>query len=176
MNRGYVYILSNPSMPGLVKIGKTTRTPAERASELYQTGVPEPFDVYAALYTPDCQELELMVHNDLCEDRRSDDREFFGIEPEDAYEALKACQKYQLEEWLYVFSRDMCLMPEFMRKLEHKVDQLSNLSGINPQSIAYILCEVQVEELMPASDRLHALWCKREAADNAILINEENRG
>ena len=37
---GYVYILTNPSMPGLVKVGKTTNTPNQRMSELHSTGVP----------------------------------------------------------------------------------------------------------------------------------------
>lgn len=33
-NRGYIYVLANSAMPDLVKVGKTTRTPAERAAEL----------------------------------------------------------------------------------------------------------------------------------------------
>ena len=32
-DNGYVYVLMNPQMENLVKIGKTTRTPAERAKE-----------------------------------------------------------------------------------------------------------------------------------------------
>jgi hypothetical protein len=39
--RGYIYVLTNPNMPGLVKIGYTQRLPRERANDLSRaTGVP----------------------------------------------------------------------------------------------------------------------------------------
>jgi hypothetical protein len=42
--QGFVYILSNKKMPGLVKIGCTTRPVVERTAELNSmTGVPAPF-------------------------------------------------------------------------------------------------------------------------------------
>src|SRR3954466_7359261 len=45
-NPGFVYILINPSLPGLVKIGKTTRSSESRAMELSApTGLPTPFIV-----------------------------------------------------------------------------------------------------------------------------------
>ena len=37
--------MSNPAMPGLLKVGFTTDTPDVRARELYTTGVPLPFKV-----------------------------------------------------------------------------------------------------------------------------------
>ena len=45
MNEGTVYVLSNPAMPVMVKIGKTTRNVEFRLSDLYSTGVPLPFNV-----------------------------------------------------------------------------------------------------------------------------------
>ena len=43
-DKGYVYVLVNPSMEGYVKIGKTKRKPEVRVQELSQaTGVPTPF-------------------------------------------------------------------------------------------------------------------------------------
>ena len=41
---GYVYILSNPAMPGLLKIGYTERDVQERVKELSNTGIPSPFE------------------------------------------------------------------------------------------------------------------------------------
>lgn len=45
-----VYLLTNPAMPGLVKIEKTTSyDPKVRMGELYSTGVPVPFECAKAL-------------------------------------------------------------------------------------------------------------------------------
>lgn len=42
---GIVYLLTNACMPGIVKIGKTTRKDLlQRMKELYTTGVPVPFE------------------------------------------------------------------------------------------------------------------------------------
>jgi hypothetical protein len=50
--RGYIYVLSNPSMPGIVKVGRTFREPRARAAELSaSTGVPTPFKIEATVYT-----------------------------------------------------------------------------------------------------------------------------
>ena len=44
-NKGIVYVLTNSVMPGLVKIGMTTRLDIDtRMKELYSTGVPVPFE------------------------------------------------------------------------------------------------------------------------------------
>lgn len=41
---GYVYVLKNDYMPGLVKIGMTVRDDyRDRLNDLYTTGVPVPF-------------------------------------------------------------------------------------------------------------------------------------
>jgi len=45
MEYGIVYLLTNPVMPGVVKIGMTTREDMDaRMRELYSTGVPVPFE------------------------------------------------------------------------------------------------------------------------------------
>ena len=45
MEYGIVYLLTNPVMPGLVKIGMTTQEDIDkRMKELYTTGGPVPFE------------------------------------------------------------------------------------------------------------------------------------
>lgn len=74
---GYIYILINPSMPGLIKIGRTLRDSRMRARELSSTGVPTPFQVAFELFTKQHEALEAMIHNELNDFRVSTSREFF---------------------------------------------------------------------------------------------------
>ena len=77
---GYIYILSNPSMPGILKIGKTERCPEERISELSSvTGIPTEFVLEYKVHVPDCDIAEKKVHEFLRTFRVSNNREFFKI-------------------------------------------------------------------------------------------------
>ena len=63
-NEGIIYILSNPAMPGLVKIGKTTNLD-DRMSSLYSTGVPVPFHCMYAKRVKNYSEVEKKLHSGL---------------------------------------------------------------------------------------------------------------
>lgn len=88
MGCGFVYILVNEAMPGLVKIGKTKRMPTERSIELFTTGVPQPFVVKFALFTGDMNRLESDIHYELSDCRVSSSREFFRIGEDEAIKSL----------------------------------------------------------------------------------------
>ena len=84
---GIVYLLTNPYMPGLVKIGMTTRDYIDaRMKELYTTGVPVPFECYFACVVnqKDCVDIEKALHKAFAPQRVNDNREFFKIHPEQA--------------------------------------------------------------------------------------------
>jgi len=49
--KGLVYVLTNPAMPRLVKIGQTTDKITSRMNELNTTGVPLPFECLFACVT-----------------------------------------------------------------------------------------------------------------------------
>lgn len=89
MSAGYVYVLSNRSMPGMVKIGKTARKPATRATELYASGVPTPFIIEATIKTPDMDTTERAVHALLSAQRVNQNREFFRATIPQAVAALR---------------------------------------------------------------------------------------
>ncbi|WP_249594314.1 GIY-YIG nuclease family protein [Peribacillus frigoritolerans] len=91
--KGYIYVLINPSLEGLVKIGKTTRDPLTRVNELSSaTGIPTPFTlVYKEMFS-DCTKAENMIHRVLEErgHRVSSNREFFNIP---VYEVISLIQE-----------------------------------------------------------------------------------
>lgn len=87
---GYVYVLSNPAMPGLVKIGRSIRSGAIRRQALYQTGVPDPFVLEFEIYAPNHDVLEAVVHERLDARRNNPGREFFRCEVAEAFEAILA--------------------------------------------------------------------------------------
>ena len=88
---GWVYILTNEALPGMVKIGLTTRTPTERAGELTAaSGVPLPFVVAWARAVSDCAYVEAAVHRMLDDRRVSGKREFFRVDPQTARQVIEA--------------------------------------------------------------------------------------
>ena len=89
---GYVYVMINPSLEGMVKIGKTTRDPNERVKELSSaTGVPTPFILIYYKKFNNCHLAEEMIHQLLQEQgyRVSDNREFFKMSPTDAIRVIQ---------------------------------------------------------------------------------------
>lgn len=89
---GIVYLLVNECMPGLVKIGKTSRLNLEkRMKELFSTGVPLPFKCAHACRVKlmHMDELERALHCAFAPDRVNENREFFRISPEQVKPILK---------------------------------------------------------------------------------------
>jgi hypothetical protein len=65
--RGWVYIIVNKSMPGLVKVGYTDRSPNMRAAELAGTGMPTPYSVAYSAQLPAARNVEQRVHRKLAD-------------------------------------------------------------------------------------------------------------
>jgi hypothetical protein len=76
---GWVYVLKNPYMKGIYKVGMTTRRRLDsRVNEIWMsTGVPAPFEVVYAKRTRTPAKLERDVHIKLQRWRVHERREFF---------------------------------------------------------------------------------------------------
>jgi hypothetical protein len=79
MRIGFVYVMINPALRGLVKIGLSERTPEQRAKELRGTGVPDDFIVIYYELVTDCNFVEKRLHARFDEYRHQPNREFFRI-------------------------------------------------------------------------------------------------
>ena len=86
----WVYVLSNASQPGLLKIGYTKNTPDERARQISNaTGVALPYKVEWAFHCYDGFGLEQEVHHKLDSYRVNNNREFFQISLEEAKKTVE---------------------------------------------------------------------------------------
>ena len=118
-----IYVLTNPAMPGLVKIGKTTQQEVdERMKQLYGTGVPVPFDCAFACQVKDAHEVEKALHFAFGNMRVNPNREFFRIETERVVAVLKLLKVDDITA-------------EFEEKIESEVDQADKQSAQNLKDI-----------------------------------------
>jgi hypothetical protein len=63
---GYIYVMRNPTMPGLLKIGFTCGSVERRRRELSgATGVPQEFTMEYFQLTEDAEETETRAHGEL---------------------------------------------------------------------------------------------------------------
>ena len=87
---GIVYVLTNPAMPDMVKIGMTNRDTIDaRMKELFNTSVPLPFECEYACKVSDSEKVEKALHMAFHPYRIHAQREFFKINPEQAIAILK---------------------------------------------------------------------------------------
>ena len=85
--RGWVYIISNEAMPGLLKVGFTLKDPSLRARELEGTGVPHPFVVDYEILVENPRALEQSIHKKLA--NFHEQKEWFRCTLSEAVEAVR---------------------------------------------------------------------------------------
>jgi len=93
----WLYIMSNETMPNLLKIGFTNKTPDKRAKQLSRsTGVPLEFKVEYAFKCFNSQQLESEIHRYLLSSRINTNREFFEISLEEAKRVVDTLGQHYL--------------------------------------------------------------------------------
>lgn len=89
---GWVYVITNKAMPGLVKVGFTLKNdPKERAKELRHTGSPYEYEVEYAIKVENPKYLEKMVHLLLGGNRAG--KEWFKTTVNDAVLKIESASK-----------------------------------------------------------------------------------
>jgi hypothetical protein len=80
--RGWIYIITNKAMPGLLKIGYSTKDPVLRADELANTGSPHRYLVEYDALVSDPHSVEQKIHRALAS--KNEGKEWFRCEVDDA--------------------------------------------------------------------------------------------
>lgn len=106
MNYGFIYMLANPCMPGIYKIGKTDRSPRQRCLEISSaTACPQEFEVLFYMEVDNALMVERETHQCFAEFRINHSREFFKVCPTEVYDRLVFL--HMCTEWV---SPDMLLL------------------------------------------------------------------
>lgn len=85
--RGWIYVLVNPALEGLVKIGFSTKDPALRVRELSTTGVPRSYEIAFDALVDNPREIEQRAHSRLKDVH--DSKEFFRTTPFVAVQTIR---------------------------------------------------------------------------------------
>lgn len=85
--RGYIYIAQEPNNPFL-KIGRTSKSPWERASTLSSSGILNQFEIKFSCEFMNQVVAEKHIHNALKKYRVKNNREFFSTNIETASKAI----------------------------------------------------------------------------------------
>ena len=124
---GKVYILTNKAMPGLCKIGMTTKL-RQRLDSLFNTSVPYPFKVKYEIDVADRRATESAIFRELEDCRVNPRREFFRVSVSDAIKVAERCTtgEYRGAGWgwlwllaivltvsAYLFGQHPALVPDF---------------------------------------------------------------
>ena len=90
VDKQYVYVLSNPSMPGLLKVGYSKNNPHKRVKQLDRsTSIPTGFKVEWSYPCYNAIQLEGEVHKVLDSYRVNRGREFFRISLQEVKETVE---------------------------------------------------------------------------------------
>lgn len=92
MAKGYIYIMTNPALKDMVKIGYAADVEARR-KQLSTTALPYEYEVYATYETSgklEDKKLHKMIDNLNPDLRVTNNREFFLMSPREAYELLES--------------------------------------------------------------------------------------
>ena len=147
---GYVYCLSNDTMPGIYKIGRTDRTVEERMRELFSTGVPVPFKCEFSKRVRNSKKIESDLHFALNEHRVHRSREFFRISI-DTIEHLFNLLTKSVDIDLIEQKSGLKLIPPLAGTRDSEKQSLSSLASASSVPIPTTLIDtcISVDILIP---------------------------
>lgn len=173
--RGWIYVMTNKSMPGLVKIGASTKDPVHRAQELRSTNNPHDFVIEYDLLVYSPFAVERATHEFLSHLRVHGDgqgREFFQCAAEDAVVAIRSLvTEVPLPECFYKLERELVEKAEealsrhaAAEQARQEAEQIERLAEQEARRQA-ALAEQEAERRQKDADSLREQRQSQRAAD-----------
>ena len=128
--RGWVYIIVNKAMKGLIKIGYSERDPLLRAIEFESTGTPYKFTVIYDALVREPYKVEQTVHSQLKE--FNEDKEWFNCSIRVAIKSIR-----QNSPKIYLEALDK----ELLSEIEFKKDSVNELKRKEEARKAWAMIE-----------------------------------
>ncbi len=149
-----VYVLTNPKMPGLVKIGMTgNETVEKRIKELSTpTGIPVPFECHFAAEVNDALRTEKILHQLFSEHRINQKREFFDVSPEKVVLAITLGDFREVTPGLSELDQDDQIALEKAKNPKSRIN-LSSL-GINSGDVLHFSRDENVTATVVESNKV----------------------
>lgn len=168
LRSGHVYVLSNPAMEGIVKIGRTCKSGRSRAKELYAQGgtaIPMPFKMEFEMWCADCAQVESRVHEELEFFRVNKSREFFRLDAHKAVEAVIRVVCYDFN--LHVGWRDSVvdeeqLLSSYGEKTKSLIDEILPYGTQSMNLASALAYHLDIESVVQALHR-YKKACDRRA-------------
>lgn len=175
-SQGIVYILTNPAIPNMIKIGMTSQEDVKiRMAQLYNSGVPLPFECVYAARVSNFEKVEKALHIAFGPDRVNPRREFFTIEPAQAIAIIKLMEiedvtPQVVNEKEEVDEVDREAGVEYSRKMRPRF----NFLDMNIPVGSELVCVANGETVTVASERTVNFRGGETSLTNATRIILEN--
>lgn len=131
MAKGYIYIMTNPALHNMVKIGYSHDV-EKRRKDLSTTALPYEYEIYATYETEgklEDKKLHSLIDKLNPELRVSANREFYVMSPEDAYELLETIK--------YISGS-----PNKLKK--YKKDDVKDVASVKKPPINFTKCGIPI--------------------------------
>lgn len=139
-----VYLLTNPVMPDLVKVGRTTNLEERLRSLSTHSGVPVPFEVFYACEVSDSARVERQIHEGFGDHRINPKREFFRINPERILAILKLVELRDVTPVEDVVE-DRAEQESLNRERNRRENFKFSLLGLGPGSVLTFLRDESIQ-------------------------------
>ena len=171
---GIVYVLTNPAMPDLVKIGRTDGPLVDRVRQLSSVpGVPLPFEVFFAAEVGNSIGWERALHEAFDDRRLNARREFFRLSPDKPAAILKMLQAVNVTP---VF--DIVDSPEEQEALDRERQRASRFNfsqvGINPGAQLHSVFDDDVTALVLDDTGVEFEGARHSLTSAALLVAHRN--